>query len=112
VQQGFSGQFFMSTLSVNNSGKVAGGLNFLEGCYHMYDPPTQPFPGTVLATGTEDYFDSGWYFNAGEFRMPVSGLTHMKQEEKVTGELTDSSTTNTDQLLTAVWHFLHLDPNS
>jgi hypothetical protein len=74
----------MSTLAVNNSGKAAGGLNFLEGCYHMYDPPTQPFPGTVLATGTEDYFDSGWYFNAGEFRMPVSGFTHMKQEEKVT----------------------------
>lgn len=34
------------------------------------------FPGTVLSTGTEDYFDSAWYFNAGEFRLPVSGFTH------------------------------------
>ena len=25
-----------------------GSLNFLEGCFHMYDPPTQPFPNTVI----------------------------------------------------------------
>ena len=61
-----------------------GGLNFLEGCYHMYDPPTQAFPGTLLSTGTEDFFDSGWYFNAGEFRMPVSGFTHLKTGPSVT----------------------------
>jgi hypothetical protein len=42
VPKGYAGQFFMSTLAVNNSG--VGGLNFLEGCYHMYDPPDQPFP--------------------------------------------------------------------
>jgi hypothetical protein len=34
VPKGNTGQFFMSALSVNNSG--TGGLNFLEGCYHMY----------------------------------------------------------------------------
>ena len=33
VPRGFSGQFFMSTLSVQNAG--VGGLNFLEGCYHV-----------------------------------------------------------------------------
>lgn len=33
VPKGHEGQFFMSTLSVNNSGV---GVNFLEGCYHMY----------------------------------------------------------------------------
>jgi len=82
VPTGYSGQFFLSTLAVNNSG--VGGLNFLEGCYHMYDPPDAPHPGTVLSTGTEDYFDSGWYFNAGEFHMPVSGSTHMKTEKNVT----------------------------
>jgi hypothetical protein len=82
VPAGHSGLLFMSTLAVNNSG--VGGLNFLEGCFHMYDPPTQPFPGTLLSTGTEDYYDSGWYFNAGEFRMPVSGFTHLKKEEGVT----------------------------
>jgi len=82
VPAGYEGQFFMSALSVNNSG--VGRLNFLEGCYHMYDPPSQAFPGTVLSTGTEDYYDSGWYFNAGEFHMPVSGFTHMKQAPGVT----------------------------
>ena len=49
VPKGYSGQFFMSTLSVQNSG--VGGLNFLEGCYHMCDPPDQPHPGTVISTG-------------------------------------------------------------
>jgi hypothetical protein len=37
----------------------------------------QAFPGTLMSTGTEDYFDSGWYFDAGEFRLPVSGFTHL-----------------------------------
>lgn len=72
---GTAGVHFMSTLSVENAGK--GRLNFLEGCYHMYSPPTEMFPGVVLATGTEDYFDSGWYFNAGKFHLPVSGFTHL-----------------------------------
>lgn len=82
IPKGHEGQFFLSALSVNNSG--IGGLNFLEGCYHMYDPPDAPFPGTLLATGTEDFFDSGWYFNAGEFAFPVSGFTHLKAEKNVT----------------------------
>jgi hypothetical protein len=82
VPKGYSGQFFMSTLSVENAG--VGGLNFLEGCYHLYDPPDQPHPGTVISTGTEDYFDSGWYFNAGQFHMPVSGFTHLKEEKNAT----------------------------
>lgn len=82
VPKGHQGQFFLSALSVNNSG--VGGLNFLEGCYHMYDPVDAPFPGVLLATGTEDFFDSGWYFNAGEFAFPVAGFTHLKQEKNLT----------------------------
>jgi len=69
-----NGLFFMHTLSVSSPN-----LNFLEGCYHQYVPPTQPFPGTVLSTGTEDYFDSGWYFDGGQFWLPVAGLTHISQ---------------------------------
>jgi len=68
-----SGVFFMHTLFVQSNN-----LNFLEGCYHQYSPYNQEFPGTVLSTGTEDYFDSGWYFNAGGFTMPVSGMTHLQ----------------------------------
>ena len=41
----------------------------------------QEFPGTLLSTGTEDYFDSAWYFNAGEFHLPVSGFTHFNQSD-------------------------------
>jgi len=67
-----SGLFFMHTLYVSSTN-----LNFLEGCYHMYAPFTQQYPGTVISTGTEDYFDSGWYFNAGAFRFPVAGMTHL-----------------------------------
>jgi len=60
----------MHSLSVES-----GNENFLEGCYHMYTGDDE-FPGTILSTGTEDYFDSAWYFNAGEFHLPVSGFTH------------------------------------
>jgi len=67
-----SGLFFMHTLWVKSNN-----LNFLEGCYHQYSPYNQVFPGTVLSTGTEDYFDSGWYFNAGPFAFPVAGMTHL-----------------------------------
>jgi hypothetical protein len=74
IPQG-SGLFFMHSLSVNS-----GNLNFLEGCYHQYTPYNAPFPGTVLSTGTEDYFDSAWYFDAGQFWLPNSGFTHLKFE--------------------------------
>ena len=67
-----SGMFFMHTLAVRSNN-----LNFLEGCYHLFSPINQPWPGTVLSTGTEDFFDSAYYFNGGEFRLPVSGLTHL-----------------------------------
>jgi len=72
VPSGTKGVHFMHTLAV-----AGDNMNFLEGCYHMYSPPDQEFPGTLLSTGTEDYFDSAWYFNAGEFHLPVSGFTHL-----------------------------------
>jgi hypothetical protein len=50
-----NGLFFMQTLAVKS-----GNLNFLEGCYHAYTPYNTAFPGVVLSTGTEDYFDSAW----------------------------------------------------
>jgi len=56
----------------------SGNENFLEGCIHAYFDGDTEFPGVVLATGTEDYFDSAWYFNAGQFHLPVSGFTHLQ----------------------------------
>jgi len=70
VVQSGQGVFFLHTLAVQS-----GNLNFLEGCYHMYQNG-QEFPGIILSTGTEDYYDSAWYFNAGEFHLPTAGYTH------------------------------------
>lgn len=50
--------------------------NFMEGCYHAYTPQSAAFPGLTVSTGTEDYFDSAFYFNAGVFHQENAGLTH------------------------------------
>ena len=65
------GLLFMHTLQAASATN-----NFWEGCYHLYTPHDQPFPGTVMSTGTEDFFDSSYGFAAGPFRFPVSGCTH------------------------------------
>merc|ERR1711907_483236 len=70
------GLIFQTTLAVSS-----GSMNFLEGCYHMMVPYNQPFPGIVISTGTEDYFDSAYYFNGGQYRFPVSGSTHLNQSD-------------------------------
>jgi len=66
-----NGFLFQHTLSVSS-----GNLNFLEGCYHAYSPYSLTFPGQIISTGTEDYYISAYYFNAGEFRNDQSGYTH------------------------------------
>ena len=43
------GLVYLTALAVESKNK-----NFLEGCYHLYTPHDQAFPGTVLSTGTED----------------------------------------------------------
>ena len=49
-----------------------GGLSFLEGDEMIYvDGEKEP---SIKGTGTEDYFNSGWYFNQGEFAAPYHGL--------------------------------------
>ena len=68
-----TGLVYQTALAVES-----GNLNFLEGCYHLYSPHNQPFPGTVLSTGTEDFFDSANYFDGGKFHFPVSGDTHQE----------------------------------
>ncbi len=56
----------------------SGNMNFLEGCYHAYPDRNQSFPGVIISTGTEDYFDSAYYFDAGQFHLEVSGFTHLR----------------------------------
>jgi hypothetical protein len=64
------------TLAVNS-----GNLNFLEGCYHAYVQYDVPFPGIIVSTGTEDYYDSAYYFNAGQFHFEEAGYTHYRNVE-------------------------------
>jgi len=49
-----------------------GGLSFLEGD-EMIEVDGEKEP-SIRGTGTEDYFNSGWYFNQGEFAAPYHGL--------------------------------------
>ncbi len=49
-----------------------GNFSFLEGNEVVYvDGEKKP---SIVGTGTEDYFSSGWYFNTGEFSGPYHGL--------------------------------------
>ena len=47
----------------------------MEGCFHAYSPRNASFPGVVIATGTEDYYNSAYYFSAGQFAFPETGQT-------------------------------------
>lgn len=52
---------------------------FMEACFRAYlDGAELP---TYLSSGTEDYFNSANYFNAGEFRLPNAGLTYKNEED-------------------------------
>jgi Protein of unknown function (DUF2961) len=67
-----SGILLMTTLAF-----ASGNLNTLEGCVRFYSPYTQTYSESqLIATGTEDYFVSSYYFNAGPFYGDMSGLTH------------------------------------
>jgi hypothetical protein len=47
-------------------------MQYLEGDEMVYvDGEKHP---SIWGTGTEDYFNSGWYFNKGEFAAPFHGL--------------------------------------
>jgi len=66
---GKGGLLLLTTLSV-----ASGNLNFLEGCVRCF---IDGGPQMLLSSGTEDYFDSAFYFNAGGYQLPNAGLTHL-----------------------------------
>mmetsp|Transcript_29972 Transcript_29972/g.86021 ORF Transcript_29972/g.86021 Transcript_29972/m.86021 type:complete len:405 (+) Transcript_29972:82-1296(+) len=60
--------------------RVGGG--YIEGCWHLLRTAQEEFPGLVVGTGLEDYFNSAYYFGADSgdpvgtmFSTPLSGLT-------------------------------------
>ena len=54
------------------------GISYLEGDERIFiDGERTP---SIVGTGTEDYFSSGWYFITGEYSAPYHGVT-VKDEE-------------------------------
>jgi hypothetical protein len=54
-----SGLFFMNTLSFAANGVGGSAANTLEGCVRFISPASAQYPGFLLSSGTEDYYDSG-----------------------------------------------------
>jgi len=53
-----------------------------------YDPVDAPWPGTVISTGTEDYFDSGWYvISWGEQKKDVRCDANIPHTQRTAGRL-------------------------
>jgi D-arabinan exo alpha-(1,3)/(1,5)-arabinofuranosidase (non-reducing end) len=48
------------------------GQTYLEGDERFY--PDGLLTPTVIGTGTEDYYNSGWYFDRGRFSLPTHGF--------------------------------------
>jgi len=69
VETKSNGAVWMVALAVESKN-----LNYLEGCVRMYLQGSKS--PELLSSGTEDYFQSAFYFNAGEFHLPEAGFTH------------------------------------
>jgi hypothetical protein len=55
-----------------------GGFGYLEGDQRIFvDGEEEP---SIIGTGTEDYFSSGWYYDTGEYSAPYHGVT-IKDED-------------------------------
>eukprot|EP01023_Acetabularia_acetabulum_P044717 TRINITY_DN45048_c0_g1_i1.p3 TRINITY_DN45048_c0_g1~~TRINITY_DN45048_c0_g1_i1.p3 ORF type:complete len:131 (-),score=18.46 TRINITY_DN45048_c0_g1_i1:244-636(-) len=62
----------------------------MEGCWHLYQDEQELFPGVILGTGLEDFFDSGYGFSINDhFPLGVrwshatSGFTHFNATDSV-----------------------------
>ena len=60
--------------NMNMQGRRPFSFWFLEGDEMIYVDDEQ-HPPAIHGTGTEDYFNAGWYFNKGTFSAPYHGLT-------------------------------------
>lgn len=59
-------------VGVTASYSAAGGPGYLEGDERIYvDDNASP---SIYGTGTEDFFDGGWYFDRGPFSRPVASM--------------------------------------
>jgi hypothetical protein len=85
LPKGYAGLMYLQTFATQTS---PAGNNYIEGCWHLFtsaDATVAPWPGVVLGTGVEDFFDSAYWFCAlgGQgaclFAHPSSGLLHFSR---------------------------------
>ena len=72
---GSAGAVFLVTLNAVTSVPAFPQVSFLEGCYRTFIDGSNKT--MWLSSGTEDFFLSAYYFNAGRFQAPNSGLTYI-----------------------------------
>jgi len=74
---------YVTLVNTTNAGAVwttvlavqSGTMNFLEGCFRMYTGgSTSP---VLISSGTEDYFQSAFYFDGGPYHFSEAGLSHI-----------------------------------
>ena len=61
LPRGYAGLLYMTTLATQTT---PAGNNYIEGCWHLFPSANATWPGVVLGTGVEDYFDSAYWFCA------------------------------------------------
>jgi hypothetical protein len=76
LPRGYAGLLYMTTFATQT---VPAGNNYIEGCWHLFPSADAQWPGVVMGTGVEDYFDSAYGFCATSgqgaclFAHPTSG---------------------------------------
>jgi hypothetical protein len=82
LPKGYAGLLYLTTFATQT---IPAGNAYIEGCWHLFPSADTAWPGVVLGTGVEDYFDSAYYFCAlgGQgaclFAHPTSGLLHFSR---------------------------------
>lgn len=61
LPKGYAGLIHLVTLAPMTS---PAGNSYIEGCWHLFTDSTKQWPGIIMGTGTEDFFDSSYYWCA------------------------------------------------
>ena len=77
---GMRGELFQTTWAVEAQpvGGPASGGGYIEGCWNLHGTAAEPYPGLVVGTGVEDYFDSGYCAFMHRARRPHSSFLNAR----------------------------------
>jgi len=80
VSKGMDAVLFLVTMATSTYPPMN---NYIEGCFHLLRSADEQFPGLVVGTGFEDFFNSAYWFGAASgfadgvlFTQADSGLVH------------------------------------